>query len=271
MNLYFRKSGKGTPFIILHGLYGSSDNWFTFGKILSKQYEVFLVDQRNHGRSPHTQEHNYDLMVQDLAGFFEQHQIGKAIVMGHSMGGKTALLFALQYPALIDKLVVVDSAPKSYEDDPGFSKQLMQHKEIVSALVRLDLSLIHSREEADKILAEDIPDPRVRSFLLKNLKRHKNGRYSWILNIDAISRNLESIFNGFDRELWKDAGKEHYFPALFITGQLSNYVNDSDKKMIPEFFPNARIETIPGAGHWVHADQPDLFLNALLEFLQQGN
>jgi esterase len=271
MKLYFRKFGNGKPLIILHGLYGSSDNWFTFGKTLSKFYEVYLIDLRNHGRSPHSDEHNYKLMIQDLAEFFEMHQLEKAVVMGHSMGGKTAMLFALRYPSKVSKLVVVDASPKSYENDLYIADQIRLHKTIVTALSNFDISAVHSREDADEALAKEIPNIRIRLFLLKNLKRDPKGHYYWTLNIKVISRNLENILNDFDPDLWKDVETPHDFSALFIKGQLSDYLLESDKSKILELFPNAVLETIPNAGHWVHAEQPKLFLSVLLKFLQQNS
>jgi esterase len=271
MKLYFRKSGKGRPLIILHGLYGSSDNWYSFGKALSKFYEVYLIDLRNHGRSPHSEEHNYSLMIKDLAEFFDLHRLENAVVIGHSMGGKTAMLFAYCYPSMIEKLVVVDASPKSYANDPRIAGQINQHRTIVNALENLDISVIHTREDANEILAEDIRDERIRLFLLKNLKRKPDGHYFWALNIKVISRNLESILNDFNTDLCRDEMVIRNFPALFIKGQLSNYLLEEDKDKIAKLFPNAGLVTIPNAGHWVHAEQPELFLSVLKKFLQQEN
>ena len=268
MKLYFRKLGRGEPLVILHGLYGSSDNWFTFGKILSKFYEVYLIDLRNHGRSPRSDEHSYKLMIQDMAELFEQQQLEKAVVMGHSMGGKAAILFALRYPSKVSKLVVVDASPKSYENDPYIADQIRLHKSIVAALSNFDVTAVQSREDADKALAKEIPNTRIRLFLLKNLKRDPKGQYFWTLNVKVIAQNLENILNDFDSDLWKGVDTPHNFPALFIKGQLSDYLLESDKSKILELFPNASIKTIPGAGHWVHAEQPELFISVLLKFLQ---
>ena len=174
MKLYYRRLGKtpGTPLIILHGLYGSSDNWLNIGKALSEYQTVYILDQRNHGQSPHSNEHSYDRMRDDLQQFMEDHNISKANLMGHSMGGKTALFYALKYPEKINTLIVVDIGPGSYQSPEENSPRTINHLSILDALYNLDTSQVKTLRDADQQLADHIPYQRVRQFLLKNLKRN---------------------------------------------------------------------------------------------------
>lgn len=263
MDLFYRKYGEGPPLIILHGLYGSSDNWVSVGRELAENFEVYLIDQRNHGKSPHTVDHNYDLMKEDLHEFMEQHDIEKAIILGHSMGGKTAMFFAADYPEKISHLIVVDISPRSYKTTS--SSQLKMHESIIRAMYNLDFYGIQNRQEIDDVLAKSILQDRIRQFLLKNIHRSKDNEYSWSINIKTIKNELRNIMDGLDENQPAITG----FPVLFIKGEKSDYIMDKDKEMIENIFPYADFETIPNAGHWLHAEQPELFMEKVTEFILQ--
>jgi esterase len=252
MKLHYRELGEGSPLLILHGLFGYSDNWQTLGKKFSEHHQVFLIDQRNHGRSPHSEEFNYDLMAQDLLELIEENRLEAPAVMGHSMGGKTAMTFALQYPDRLSKLIVVDIAPKDYP---------IRHDGILDALLAVDLSQVSSRDEADAQLARGISHPAVRQFLLKNLYRKEDHSFGWRPNLPAIDRNLDQVGAAIT------AGAPFKKPTLFIDGGKSSYVRPEDHEQIRQLFPNARIETIAEAGHWVHAEAPEKVYQLVREFL----
>ena len=263
MELFFRKYGQGPPLIIIHGLYGSSDNWVSIGRKLAENFEVYIIDQRNHGRSPHSPDHNYRLLKEDLHEFMDTNSIEKAVIIGHSMGGKTAMFFAVDYPERVSHLIVADISPRSYKDTD--SEQLLSHSTIIRAMYNLDFYGIQSRDEVDKILVKDIPDARVRQFLLKNVKRSKNNEYSWILNVKAIKNELPNILEGLNENQKEIIG----FPVLFLSGEKSNYITKKDQNFISKVFPYADIESIPNAGHWLHAEQPELFLKKIEDFILQ--
>lgn len=252
MRLNYRKLGNGPPLVILHGIFGASDNWQTFGKALSENFQVFLVDQRNHGNSPHSQEFDYPAMAADLKDFIEQHDLENPIILGHSMGGKVAMFFAVNYTDLFDKLVVVDIAPKFYP---------VHHQKILEGLGAVKISEVKSRKEAEEQLSEYIKDAGVRQFLLKNLKRDDNGQFAWKLNLPVIRDNIESVGQAVPSE---HAIKK---PALFIRGAKSEYIQDNDKDDIRKVFPQAEIVTIKHAGHWIHAEQPEALYKTVMEFL----
>ena len=251
MNLFFRESGQGQPLIILHGLFGSSDNWFTFAKTFSQHYKVYLVDQRNHGQSPHSDEFNYKLLTEDIEEFLSFHAIVDPVVIGHSMGGKTAMNLAVKRPDLISKLVVVDIVPKFYP---------VHHDHILDGLDAIDLTKLSSRTEADQILSKFIPEPDVRQFLLKNLSRKSDGGFEWKVNLASIDSHIEEIGEGMKYE-----GKFEK-PALFIKGSRSNYYSEGDETLIRSIFPNGKFSTLD-TGHWVQAEKPAEFADTVLQFL----
>ncbi|GJM31599.1 MAG: alpha/beta hydrolase [Saprospiraceae bacterium] len=254
MDLNFKEFGQGDPIIILHGMFGTLDNWQTIGKQLAEHYTVFLIDQRNHGRSPHTDSINYPALAEDLGAFMEAHWIYKTHLIGHSMGGKTAMQFATSYPDLVDKLVVVDIAPKQYEGG---------HREIIDALLALNPDNIQSRQEADTFMESRIEDFGVRQFLLKNLTRTKAGNYRWKMNLDVINQHYADILApGIGPDVFEGQ-------ALFLRGEKSNYILDEDWPDILSHFPNAQLQTVPKAGHWVHAEAPEVLLAAVTDFLQK--
>lgn len=273
MELSYRLIGENNnePLIILHGLYGSSDNWLNIGKQLAENHRVCLVDQRNHGNSPHSKKHNYFLMRDDLYEFMETHHLEKVNIIGHSMGGKAAIYFALEYPELIDKLIVVDIAPGPYQSLTNPTTKTLNHLNILNSLYSLDLTKITTIKEADRALSETIPYKRVRQFLLKNLKRDKNGNFYWILNVSTLRNELPSIMDGVDIENYSaGTSQPHPFPVLFIKGENSEYIKEKEMKDIQTLFPAADIQTIKKAGHWVHAERREEFLRVVKDFLQKN-
>jgi esterase len=252
MQLHFKEYGQGRAVILLHGLFGSSDNWHPIAVRLAETFHVFALDHRNHGQSPHSPEMDYPVMAADVDRFCAARGLDRARVIGHSMGGKTAMQLALHFPHRVDKLVVADMAPRAYAS---------AHDKIFGALLALDLPAFQHRAQIEEALAPEIPSPVLRRFLLKNLGRLPAGGFCWKINLDDIARNYWRL-----RE--PVAGEAPFpRPALFIRGGQSKYVQPPDEPLIRQWFPAAQIQTIPEAGHWVHADQPDQFLRLLLDFL----
>lgn len=252
LSLNFKTYGQGDPIIILHGLFGTLDNWQTIARQLSEEYLVYLVDQRNHGRSPHTEDFDYSLLAEDLKNFMEAEGMSQATIIGHSMGGKTAMQFAVTYSEMVTSLVVVDIAPKAYQGG---------HQEIFDALLSVNLEKVESRKMADEQLAVAIPDFGVRQFLLKNLTRNKEGGYEWKMNLPAIYNNYQKILANIIAD---DAYPES---TLFIRGGRSGYIKKEDEIVIKSIFPKAQIATIPDAGHWVHAEAPKALLSTFENFM----
>lgn len=254
MKLNFKKLGTGQPLIILHGLFGSLDNWQTLGKQFAEKFTVYLVDQRNHGQSPHSDEWNYQVMADDLDELIIDQNIENPVVLGHSMGGKTAMLYAVQKPTKLDKLIVADMAPKQYEP---------HHQSILNALNAVDFNKITSRKEAEDILSEYIKDFGTKQFLLKNLywKDVENKKLAWRFNLDIISKKIETV-----GEAIPNNKASNNLPALFIKGSKSDYITKNDFENIKEIFPNAEIKTIENAGHWIHAEAPEEFYQMVVQF-----
>lgn len=253
MKLFFRQSGQGDPLIILHGLFGSSDNWYTLAKVFAQNYTVFLVDQRNHGQSAHSEDHNYALLTEDLRDFVAEHGINKPVIMGHSMGGKTAMNFAVKYPDQLSKLIVVDIVPKKYP---------IHHDAILEGLKAIPLQTVPSRNEADRLLAQYVPQPDVRQFLLKNLSRRAEGGFEWKINVDAIDRNIEAMGEGLVYSGKYDG------PSFFIRGEKSNYYAEGDEALIKSIFTKAEFATL-ATGHWVQAEKPEEFASVVMNYLSK--
>jgi pimeloyl-ACP methyl ester carboxylesterase len=252
MKLYSHQIGKGKPLIILHGLFGMSDNWLSIAKQLSKSYHCYLLDLRNHGRSPKSPDLNYDDMVEDIYEFLTDFGLRTVSLIGHSMGGMVAMKFALEYSHRIDKLIIVDIAPKSY---PAL------HQNILTGLKSIPITKIKSRNEADKYLEKYIPARRTRQFLLKNLYRKEDHSYTWHVNLDAIYEHASDIGSGIS------TNHTYEKPTLFIRGEKSEYLLEKDRAQIIRFFPNAKIIEIKEASHWVHAEKPDEFLEVVKTYL----
>jgi esterase len=255
MQLHFESYGRGAPLIILHGLFGSFDNWHTISQRLGERFHVFAADQRNHGRSGHSAEMNYPVMAGDLREFMASHRLETAHVLGHSMGGKTAMEFALQHPEKVNRLVVVDIGPRAYSP---------RHGQIFEGLLSLDLAAFQTRVQMEEALAPSIPEKTVRQFLLKNVTRDQAGAFRWKLNLRDILKNYDRLSEALAPD--RVCGR----PALFMRGGESKYLRESDWEPIRKLYVRAELKTIPQAGHWVHADAPGLFLQSVLEFLQRG-
>lgn len=255
MDLHHKILGHGDPVIVLHGLFGTLDNWQTVGRLLGEDYQVFLVDQRNHGRSPHIPEHSFQGMADDLGFFMEFNWIHHTHLLGHSMGGKTAMQYALHHPEKVGKLVVVDIGPKAY---PG------GHEQIFEALLSIDLSKVAEREQVEAHLRGYISENGIVQFLMKNLSRSKDGVYHWKMNLPVLRDHYSELL----REVTSDTPFEG--PALFIRGERSRYILDEDWPHIRDLFPNAKLATVAGAGHWVHADAPLELLRLVRDFFRNG-
>ncbi|MFY0593189.1 alpha/beta fold hydrolase [Roseivirga sp.] len=249
--LNYKVFGEGKPLIILHGLFGSLDNWVTLGKKFGEDFKVFLVDQRNHGQSFHDSSFSYEVMSEDLCQFMGEMNISSADLIGHSMGGKTVMEFARKYPEKVDKLVVADIGPKSYP---------VHHTTIIKAFYSVPIDSLTSRKEADEILSKQIEDFGIRQFLLKNLARTTDG-FKWKMNLDVIASQIEEVGKGLNQNATFQ--KE----TLFIRGGNSDYILDADFNMIHSIFPKSKIATVDGAGHWLHAEKPMDFYEQVKSFL----
>jgi pimeloyl-ACP methyl ester carboxylesterase len=251
MKLFFREAGQGTPLIILHGLFGSSDNWFSLSKVFANSFRVFTIDQRNHGQSPHSPDHNYRLLTEDLEEFVVEHNLEKPIILGHSMGGKTAMNFALKDPGRTGKLIVVDIMPKSYP---------LHHDHILSGMRSLDLANLQSRGEADQVLASSIPNVDERQFIMKNLARNEQMGFEWKINLDALNNNIDRMGEALEYD------GQYAGPTLFIKGAKSGYYKPGDEETVSKYFPNAKWVTME-TGHWVQAEQPKEFARVVTDWL----
>jgi pimeloyl-ACP methyl ester carboxylesterase len=269
MKLFFRKYGEaGPPLIIVHGLYGSGDNWVNIARDLSDRFEVFVVDQRNHGQSPHSEVHDYPSMREDLREFMDSKGIQKAVLIGHSMGGKTVMSFAEAWPERVQSLISIDIGPKSYRNLALASKSAANHPAMIDAMLELDLAKMTSREEIDHALGPRIGSGRVRGFLLKNVRREADGSFGWRINLSALANNIDKIFEGMDRDAIASRGGITGFPVLFISGGNSDYIRVQDHSLLRDIFPTFEVVSIPGTGHWVHAEQPALLVKTLRYFLE---
>jgi esterase len=253
MELNYKVFGEGFPLIILHGLLGSLDNWQGIAKAIAGSYKVYIVDQRNHGRSGHSDEFSYSLMVADLEEFYTKHHIEKAHIIGHSMGGKTAMQFAFKNPGKVEKLIVVDVAPVHYED---------RHSHIFKGLLGIDLSKVTDREEVERQLREATQETEdTIQFLMKGLHRNDNNVFEWRFNVPALWKAYNAISDEVTGAVFE--GK-----TLFIKGQQSNYITAENYGVINDHFPNNELTEIEGAGHWVHAEKPKEFTEEVMRFLQ---
>lgn len=244
--------GEGNPLLILHGYFGMSDNWKTLGNQFSKVFQVHLIDQRNHGRSFHKDAFNYQVLVEDLYNYIKHHQLENIYLIGHSMGGKTAMLFAVTYPELVHKLVVVDISPREYQP---------HHNAILAALNSVDFSIQNTRGKVDEKLKGLIPELGVIQFLLKNVYWKEKGQLAYRFHLKSLTENNPEIgealpsFTIFDKK------------TLFLKGAKSDYITEKEKPYIEAHFPNSKIITIQNAGHWLHAENPKQFYNEVCSFL----
>ena len=254
MKLFFKKYGNdGSDLIIIHGLFGMSDNWNTLGRKFSKHFKVHLIDLRNHGRSPHSTEFSYDVMCEDLIEYIEDYSIKKPIVIGHSLGGKVAMKLAFTHTEILEKLLVADISPRRYNT--------VFHENLLKILYRLPLEDFSRREDIEEMLAETFENRGMRLFLMKNLYRNEDKKFAWRFNIDVL---LEKVSNIQEAEFINSICN---VPTLFIRGGESNYVTLEDEIIIKKHFSNFNISTIEGAGHWLHAEKPDLFYDEVMKFI----
>jgi pimeloyl-ACP methyl ester carboxylesterase len=253
MILHSKITGQGKPFLILHGFLGMGDNWKTLGTKFSKLgHEVHLIDQRNHGRSFHSKEFNYEVMSDDLKAYCDCHEIEQCILMGHSMGGKTAMLFASNHPEMIDKLIVADISPRFYPQ---------HHQVILKALSALDFDMVRTRKVANDVLAEYISDPGVRQFLAKNLYWKFQDKLALRINLPVLIENIEEIGKPLEDSAQFNGD------TLFLRGAISDYIQSDDEQLIRKHFAKAEIKTISNAGHWLHAENPSEFYEVVSNFI----
>ncbi|KXK40929.1 MAG: alpha/beta fold hydrolase [Saprospiraceae bacterium] len=251
--LNFRILGQGTPVIILHGLFGMLDNWVSFGKKLEDAgYMAVLLDQRDHGRSEHTTDFSYPLLAGDLRRFMDENWMFEAIMMGHSMGGKTCLQFVNEFESYVRKLIIVDM---------GIKQNVDGHQAVFDALFSFNPDKINSRNEAQSAMMQYVNDPATVQFLMKNLTRKKDGGYEWKMNLPLLHEKYTNIIEAIRFNHPVDT------EALFIRGSRSDYILDEDWPEIQQTFPNATLKTVEGAGHWVHADRPDELFQIIIDFI----
>lgn len=251
MKLYHRILGQGQPLLILHGLFGNSDNWQTHARKFAEYYQVILIDQRNHGHSDWSDEFSYELMAEDVHELITGLDLKNVLLMGHSLGGKTAMWYAQQHPEKLEKLLVVDMGIQEYGP---------HHQDILKGLGLVDLQKVKTRGEVEAILEPHIPEFSTRQFLMKNLYWKEKGVLAWRMNVPVLSEKIGNILIALPE-------KEVMTPTLFIRGERSGYIRDEKIPEIEELFPDSTFVTIEGAGHWVHAERPEAFVNAVLEFL----
>ncbi len=260
MNLHFQRFGsartRGVPLVILHGLFGSGDNWLPIARAFENEYRVILPDLPNHGDSPHTDRFTYPEMAEAIAEFLRVEELVPCILTGHSMGGKIAMATALENPGMVEKLCLVDIAPKA--DNSRHTQMLAAMQEVAEANVR-------SRRDAESILERRIPGKRERAFLQKSLVQQDDGIYRWKLNLDLIRGSYETML-GWPYEADRDV-RPYDRPALFLGGARSQYLMPDDREVILSLFPRAQMVHIADAGHWVHADQPEEFMNIFRNFV----
>lgn len=253
MQLHSNIIGEGKPFIILHGFLGMSDNWKTLGKEFAKAgFQVHLIDQRNHGRSFHSDNFNYDLLSQDLKEYCDTHNLKDIVLLGHSMGGKTAMLFASQFPDYVSKLIVADISPRFYP---------IHHDAILEGLASLDFNTLKTRGAAEEQLSNYVSDYGTRLFLLKNLYWIEKGILGLRINLDVLTENVSEVGEALPMH------SKFEGDTLFLKGDKSEYIAAQDEAIIKAHFPNAKIETIANAGHWLHAENPKDFYNAVINFV----
>ena len=265
MKLHYRKYGSGPVMIILHGLYGSSDNWITIAKQLQDHYTVLLPDLRNHGASPHTATHSYAGMVDDLVQLYKDTGTENAYLIGHSMGGKVAMRFAAENPEMVNRLMVIDIAPKNYLAGKSNFKHIRQHELILELLENPDLSAFQSRKELDDYFCSRIKEESVRHFLLKNIHRTHAGIFEWKINATILRDSFRNIVSEIDASWFEERIPITAYPVTFVRGLNSEYVSDDDWLLIRKIYPEAKLVDFEGAGHWLHAEQPSKLVATILE------
>jgi esterase len=267
MKLFCRKYGNGPPLIILHGLYGSSDNWVTIAKKISNKFTVYLPDQRNHGHSPRSAVHDYDSMREDLFELAGDLKLEKFFLAGHSMGGKTAMSFALKWPEKLYGLLIADISP--FLPETKTQTSISQHIEILNSILSIDLSKITTRREVESQLSARILAEEVKGLIMKNLQRNTDNSFTWKINASSLLNNLDGIMQGIERKEI-DNTQITGFPVFFLRGEYSDYLPENDFREIQRIFPAAEFIKVAGAGHWIHADNPEAVEESLLGFLDNS-
>ncbi len=253
MKLYARQQGAGEPLISLHGLFGSQENLGMINRSLAQSFCVHGLDVRNHGRSPHAEAMSYELMAADVLEYMDDHGLEKVHLLGHSMGGKIAMTLALMIPDRILSLVIVDIAPVTY--------QQRRHDAILKGLSSLDLNALKGRAEADLHMHNFVEEKDVRQFLLKNLYKTESGKFAWRVNLSSIVKHYDAIMIG------QESDRSYSGKTLFIKGGDSDYIQPEHQEQVLKLFPNASVRVITGAGHWVHAQKPELVVRTIQRFM----
>jgi len=252
--LHSRIEGEGKPLLIIHGFLGTSDNWKTLGgQFVANGYQVHALDMRNHGKSFHSDEFSYEVMVQDLADYCAGHDLSVVDIIGHSMGGKAAMFFAVAYPDKVDKLVIADIGPKYYRP---------HHQDILAGLNAIDFTVKPSRSDVEEILEKHVPDFGTRQFLMKNLYWKEPGQLDFRFNLKVFNEKIDNIGQALPE------GSKFDKPVLFLKGDRSPYIKDKDEALINSHFPQARIEVVSNSGHWLHAENPAEFMEKTLDYLK---
>lgn len=264
MKLFYRKYGEGAPLVILHGLYGSSDNWVSIAKKISNNFTVYLPDLRNHGQSPHSDVHDYDCMSSDLHELVLELNLKKFFLAGHSMGGKTAVRFAMRWPEMLEGLLIADISP--FETKARYSEYYDQHIAILETLVKIEISGAGSRGEVENLFAGKISSEKTRKMILKNIQRNDEGKFSWKINNASLLRNIDKIMDSV-ADVNSFLEPVTGFPVIFLKGEKSDYIPPEDFKEILRLFPAAEFRVIKNAGHWVHVDNPDAVVQEFIGLL----
>jgi len=249
MRLHYEAWGEGPAFLFLHGFLGSGDNWRTIARSLGLPARYYLIDLRNHGRSPHAPEHTYPAMMADIVALLDSEGLPEAVILGHSMGGRVGMLTAMHHPTRVRGLIVVDISPAAHPP---------AHLPLLEALRQVNLHVAR-REDVDAQLAQAIPEPGIRQFLLKSLVRDEQGHFHWRWNLPVLTRDYPKMTGPIE-------GPPYPGPALFLQGERSPFLTQAHLPLIQRLFPKARLQTIPGAGHWIHVDNPTAVRDAIIAF-----
>ncbi|MCD4792220.1 MAG: alpha/beta fold hydrolase [Bacteroidales bacterium] len=263
MKLFYREYGVGPPLIFIHGFLGMSDNWIPVGKSFSKTHKVYLLDIRNHGQSPHSEEHNYNAMRSDIKEFMSYHKITKATLIGHSMGGKLVMNFACIFPDLVESIIVIDISPRSYLNNKNISGKALNHKELLNFMKNFDIKNIKDRKEVFSASNKKFGDEFINQMIQKNIKRNSDKSFSWKLNLEVLIDNIEHIAGKIEISEKSDKIK-----SLFIFGKESLYFSEKDYNSVKDNFPDSDVKVIKKSGHNIHIDNKERLIEEIKQFLQ---
>lgn len=262
MKIHFKKLGEGPALIIIHGLYGNGGNWLEIAQYLKDKFTVYLPDMRNHGNSSHSEEFGYDCMAEDIYKIIEEQRLSQITLLGHSIGGRTAMRLAMLHGEIIKQLIIVDMPPVTIQTKKRYPLLFQAHVDIARSMINMPIDTFSSLTEANDYLAKTMPIQEIREFLLKNLKTDENQMFYWQINLPAIFNNLKEIIVGD-----KIMNTQIDCSTLFIKGEISSYLTMKDFDTIELLFPNMQFEMVKGASHWVHIDKPVIFKSLLTKFL----